>query len=239
MLSSTRLLVQTNLPTRLQPSCPPPPTPELRHRAPFSALRVWVRELLLRRVVERKRERERESERERSTARASASELRHRLTRGMMARGVVCSLVAGRRAHVEPRAPHEPAQQQRRAGRGAHGCFRAAGPRVQPLHTRAGAVAPFHLAGRRPLVAAVVGRGDGDGVRALSMQRLRRLPSPHTARCKSCESQRFGFGAHEHEGQIPDFPVVRVHVNTGYNRVEGDRRASRNGPRARSPTRNR
>ena len=64
MLSSTRLLVQTNLPTRLQPSCPPPPTPELRHRAPFSALRVWVRELLLRRVVERKREREKERVRE-------------------------------------------------------------------------------------------------------------------------------------------------------------------------------
>jgi hypothetical protein len=31
------------------------------------------------------------------------------------------------------------------------------------------------------------------------------------------------------DGQIPNFHVVRVHVSTGYNRVEGNRRTSRNG----------
>jgi hypothetical protein len=31
------------------------------------------------------------------------------------------------------------------------------------------------------------------------------------------------------DGQIPHFCIARVHVTTGYNRVEGDRRASRNG----------
>jgi hypothetical protein len=31
------------------------------------------------------------------------------------------------------------------------------------------------------------------------------------------------------DGQIPNFRGVRVHVSTGYNRVEGNRRASRNG----------
>ena len=31
------------------------------------------------------------------------------------------------------------------------------------------------------------------------------------------------------DGQIPNFRVVRVHVIAGYNRVEGNRRASRTG----------
>jgi hypothetical protein len=31
------------------------------------------------------------------------------------------------------------------------------------------------------------------------------------------------------DGQIPNFHGVRVHVSTGYNRVEANRRASRNG----------
>jgi hypothetical protein len=31
------------------------------------------------------------------------------------------------------------------------------------------------------------------------------------------------------DGQIPNVRAVRVHVSTGYNRVEGNRRASRNG----------
>jgi hypothetical protein len=31
------------------------------------------------------------------------------------------------------------------------------------------------------------------------------------------------------DGRIPNFRVVRVHVSTGYSRVEGNRRASRNG----------
>jgi hypothetical protein len=31
------------------------------------------------------------------------------------------------------------------------------------------------------------------------------------------------------DGQIPNVRVVRVHVSTGYHRVEGNRRASRNG----------
>jgi hypothetical protein len=34
------------------------------------------------------------------------------------------------------------------------------------------------------------------------------------------------------EGHSPNFRGVRVHVSTGYNRVEGDRRASRNASRA-------
>jgi hypothetical protein len=33
----------------------------------------------------------------------------------------------------------------------------------------------------------------------------------------------------ERDGQIPNFRGVRVHVSTGYHRVEGNRRASRNG----------
>ena len=32
------------------------------------------------------------------------------------------------------------------------------------------------------------------------------------------------------DGQIPNVRGVRVHVRTGYHRVEGNRRASRNGP---------
>jgi hypothetical protein len=42
----------------------------------------------------------------------------------------------------------------------------------------------------------------------------------------------FGTGRQKgslNEGQIPNFRVVRVHVSTGYNRGEGNRRASRNG----------
>jgi hypothetical protein len=40
------------------------------------------------------------------------------------------------------------------------------------------------------------------------------------------------------DGQSPNFRVVRVHVSTGYNRVERNRRASRNGRVSSSPTRN-
>jgi hypothetical protein len=38
------------------------------------------------------------------------------------------------------------------------------------------------------------------------------------------------------DGQIPNPNVVRVATGTGYHRVEGNRRASRNGPRERSLT---
>jgi hypothetical protein len=40
------------------------------------------------------------------------------------------------------------------------------------------------------------------------------------------------------DGQIPNPNVARVAPGTGYHRVEGNRRASRNGPRERPPTRN-
>jgi hypothetical protein len=40
------------------------------------------------------------------------------------------------------------------------------------------------------------------------------------------------------DGQIPNSRGVRVHVSTGYNRVEGNRRAPRNGRVSCSPTRN-
>jgi hypothetical protein len=40
------------------------------------------------------------------------------------------------------------------------------------------------------------------------------------------------------EGQLSNPNVVRAPLGTGYHRVEGNRRASRNGPRERSPTRN-
>jgi hypothetical protein len=39
------------------------------------------------------------------------------------------------------------------------------------------------------------------------------------------------------EGRIPHFRDVRVHASTGYNRVERNRRAPRNGRGERSPTR--
>jgi hypothetical protein len=52
----------------------------------------------------------------------------------------------------------------------------------------------------------------------------------------------FGTGWHRkwpsNEGQIPNFRAVREHASTGYNRVEGNRRASRNGRVTSSPTRN-
>jgi hypothetical protein len=43
---------------------------------------------------------------------------------------------------------------------------------------------------------------------------------------------RFGTGRQKmglDDGEIPNFRGVRVHVRTRYNRVEGNRRASRNG----------
>jgi hypothetical protein len=40
------------------------------------------------------------------------------------------------------------------------------------------------------------------------------------------------------DGQIPNFRGVRVALDTGYHRVEGNRRASRNGRVSSSPTRN-
>jgi hypothetical protein len=45
-------------------------------------------------------------------------------------------------------------------------------------------------------------------------------------------ANQFGTGDRKwpsNDGQIPNSRVVRVHVSTGYNRVEGNRRASRNG----------
>jgi hypothetical protein len=39
---------------------------------------------------------------------------------------------------------------------------------------------------------------------------------------------RFGTGS-LNDGRIPNFRGVRVHVSTGYNRAEGNRRALRNG----------
>jgi hypothetical protein len=39
------------------------------------------------------------------------------------------------------------------------------------------------------------------------------------------------------DGRIPNVRAVRVHVSTGYNRVEGNRRASRNGRVSALPTR--
>jgi hypothetical protein len=50
----------------------------------------------------------------------------------------------------------------------------------------------------------------------------------------------FGTGRQKmtlNDGQIPTFPGVRVALTTGYHRVEGNRRASRNGPVS-DPTRN-
>jgi hypothetical protein len=50
----------------------------------------------------------------------------------------------------------------------------------------------------------------------------------------------FGTGRQENQplndGQIPNVRVVRVRVSTGYTRVEGNRRASRNGRVSSSPT---
>jgi hypothetical protein len=54
--------------------------------------------------------------------------------------------------------------------------------------------------------------------------------STRVQRRKSGESS--GCGDRErslNDGQIPNTRAVRVHVSTGYNRAEGNRRASRNG----------
>jgi hypothetical protein len=53
-------------------------------------------------------------------------------------------------------------------------------------------------------------------------------------RCKSRESKCVVWHGGDrkgslNDGQVSNFCVVRVHVSTGYNRVEGNRRASRNG----------
>jgi hypothetical protein len=59
-------------------------------------------------------------------------------------------------------------------------------------------------------------------------------PGRVVQRCTSCESQRWGLARGDrerslNEGQIPNVRVVRVALGTGYHRVEGNRRASRNG----------
>ena len=55
-------------------------------------------------------------------------------------------------------------------------------------------------------------------------------PCPHHA-MQSCQSYLGFYGATENgrEGQIPNLRGVAEHVSTGYNRVEGNLRASRNG----------
>ena len=67
-------------------------------------------------------------------------------------------------------------------------------------------------------------------------------PSVLRAMKISCESQREGLARGDrkrplNDGQIPNVRGVRVHVSTGYNRVEGSRRASRTGLVSPSPTR--
>ena len=62
-------------------------------------------------------------------------------------------------------------------------------------------------------------------------------------RCKNCESHLEGLARGDRElslndGQIPNPNVARVAPGMVYHRVEGNRRASRNGPGERSPTRN-
>jgi hypothetical protein len=78
----------------------------------------------------------------------------------------------------------------------------------------------------------------GDGTRALVMLPTRELclqvRRQYTATQKGCESDCYGLARGDrkcslNEGRIPHFRGVRVHVGTGYNRVEGNRRASRNG----------
>jgi hypothetical protein len=62
-----------------------------------------------------------------------------------------------------------------------------------------------------------------------------RAASAALQRCKICESYLLGFGTGRdtewslNDGQRPNFRGVRVALGTGYNRVEGNRRASRNG----------
>jgi hypothetical protein len=54
------------------------------------------------------------------------------------------------------------------------------------------------------------------------------LNSP-TQRWKSLRIAKVWHGATENDGQIPNVRGVRERVSTGYHRVEGNRRASRNG----------
>jgi hypothetical protein len=57
-------------------------------------------------------------------------------------------------------------------------------------------------------------------------------PLPSYSDGKFCESLELATGDRKcslNDGKIPSFRGVRVHVSTGYNRVEGNRRASRNG----------
>jgi hypothetical protein len=56
----------------------------------------------------------------------------------------------------------------------------------------------------------------------------------HLQRCTSCESYRVGLARGDrkwslNDQRIPNFRGVRVHASTGYDRVQGNRRASRNG----------
>jgi hypothetical protein len=76
--------------------------------------------------------------------------------------------------------------------------------------------AEFFGLGSRPSLAEVAAAGDR-----------------YTQRCNSGESFTLGFGTTEkrslNEGRIPNPNGVRVAPGTGYHRVEGNRRASRNG----------
>jgi hypothetical protein len=63
---------------------------------------------------------------------------------------------------------------------------------------------------------------------------VRHTVTRHTQRCTSCESERQSLARGDRkwpldDGQPSDSRGVRVHASTGYNRVEGNRRASRNG----------
>jgi hypothetical protein len=75
---------------------------------------------------------------------------------------------------------------------------------------------------------------------------VRPLPSPANRRTATKtvanRNVRLWHGRYRkrslNDGQIPTFRGVRVALGTGYNRVEGIRRASRNGLVSSSPTRN-
>ena len=103
----------------------------------------------------------------------------------------------------------------------------------------------FPMRGRRVGMAAealTVQLGLGCAVSLRRERDCRAIPNMlFTSRCgltrggsdgKKCESQRLGWHGGDrkwslNDGQIPNFRVVRVALGTGYNRVEGNRRASR------------
>ena len=80
----------------------------------------------------------------------------------------------------------------------------------------------------------VLGDGVSFAASTLAPDVLVRALQPSPTATKSCESQRQGLARGDrswslNDGLIPNCRVVRVHVSTGYHRVEGNRRASRNG----------